>query len=226
VWNLRRQIFIAGSMADYGVLLILIWFVTQFNPSVPLFDVVIRPSGLPQPFASPLENPALFLLLVEAGAAMLHLVAVLLFVTSFLKDRRHIQLALVAVLAGTLLIKFAGARLFLKPFALFEWYDSNVVMGLGFGMLFVLWAVQWSRKWQMLTALLALVGSQWIASLWPFHASFLDLLSYFRWHYGHLSDMGALVEFVSKCWPWAAELCLALAWIERSRLNAVKAEPQ
>lgn len=223
LWNWRRFLFIAGGNADYAIMLVLVWFITQLNPSVPLFGVVIRPVGLPQPFVSPLENPGLFLMLLEATGAMLHLMAFLLFVSSFLAQRRLAHRVLFALVAVTLSIKLFGAWGFLKPLAFFEWLNGSVMMGLSLGILLVMWALQAPRWVQALMALLSLLTSQWVASLWPLQASATDLLSYFRWHYGHLSDVGALVEFVSRLWPWAADLCLLLSlgelWRHRSQLR-------
>jgi VanZ family protein len=223
LWNWRRFLIIPGGNADFAVLLVLVWFIAQLNPSVPLFGVVIRPVGLPQPFISPLENPGLFLVLVEAAGAMLHLMALMLFVSSFLTQRWLINRVLLTLVGLTLCVKLVGAWGFLKPLAFFEWFNSSVMMGLSLGVLLVMWAVRWPRWLRALTALLSLIASQWVASLWPLQASPTDLLSYFRWHYGHLSDIGALVEFLSRLWPWATTICLVWAlaelWHRRSQLR-------
>lgn len=218
LWHTRRYLFALGGNADFAVVLIVVWFLTQLNPSVPLFGVVVWPvGGLPQPFVSPLDNPRLFLMLVEASGAMLHLMAFLLFVSSFLAQRALIHRTLFALVSITFLIKLFGAWGFLKPPAFFQWFNSSVMMGLSLGVLLVLWVVRGPRWLQALVALLSLAASQWVASLWPLQASTADLLSYFRWRYSHLSDLGALVEFLSKLWPWAAGLCLLLALCERWR---------
>lgn len=208
IWRWRQRYFVANEPADYALALMAIWFITQLNPSVPLFGVVVMPLGLPQPFISPIANPALFLFMLEAGGAMLHLIATLLFVTSFLSKRRYIarSVATVIVLAGFL--KMLAAGMLLKPFAFFEWINSNVLAGLGAGFLLVWLITRFGRGVQLVSALLAILATQLISALWPLSANERDMLALFRWNYGHLANMNALVDFLSHLWPLAATLCL------------------
>ncbi|KZE30282.1 VanZ family protein [Crenobacter luteus] len=213
----RAEWFAAGAPADYAVALVVLWFVTQLNPSVPIFGVVVRPIGLPQPFVSPLDNPVLFLFLLEAGGAMLHLIALLLFVTCFLRHRRYTARAVGGVILLALLLKLLAAGALLKPFAFFEWFDLNVMAGLSSGFLLV-WAItRLGRITQTLCALLALVASQMVVAIWPLRANTQDMLGLFRWGYGHLENMGALVEFLSHLWPWAAGVCLLASLLRELR---------
>ena len=66
---MRRHWFVGDSSADYALLLIGLWFLTQLNPAIPLFGMVVLPEGLPQPYVSPLQDPQLFLMLIEGGSA-------------------------------------------------------------------------------------------------------------------------------------------------------------
>lgn len=208
VWRWRQRYFVANEPADYALALMALWFLTQLNPSIPLFGVVVMPLGLPQPFISPLDNPALFLFLLEAGGAMLHLTATLLFVTSFLSKRRYIARSVTTVVVLAVFLKMLAAGMLLKPFAFFEWINSNVLAGLGAGFLLVWLLTRFGRGVQLVVALLALLATQVISALWPLSANELDMLTLFRWGYGHLANMNALVEFLSRLWPLAAALCL------------------
>ncbi|RXZ43090.1 VanZ family protein [Crenobacter cavernae] len=213
----RAEWFAAGSPADYAVVLIVLWFVTQLNPSVPIFGVVVRPIGLPQPFISPLDDPMLFLFLLEAVGAMLNLIAFLLFATCFLRHRRYTARAVAGLILLALLLKLLAAGALLKPFAFFEWFDQNVMTGLSAGFLLVWGITRFGRKVQTVCALLALIASQSVAAIWPLRADSQDMLGLFRWGYGHLENMGALVEFLSHLWPWIAGVCLIASLIHEWR---------
>lgn len=208
VWFWRLRYFSALPAADYALLLMAVWFLTQLNPAIPLFGVVVRPQGLPQPFVSPLDNPLLFLLLVEAGGAMLHLTAILLFVTAFLADRRYALRAVIVVVGAAWFVKVLAAGMLLKPMAFFEWINENVTTGLAAGVLLVWLFTRFSRRVQAWAALLALMGAQLMVALWPLSGNERDVLSLFRWHYGHLLNINALVDFLIHLWPVGAAVCL------------------
>ena len=209
--RLRYRWFVEDSSADYALMLLAVWFLTQINPAVPLFGVVVVPRGLPQPFVSPLQDPVLFLALLETGGAMLHLTAILLFLTSFLLDRRYQARAVGLFLLLAWLVKVGAAGMLLKPIAFFEWMNLHVAVGLTAALLLV-WAVtRAGASLQKLAALLALAGGVWLVELWPLVAPVTDGFDLFRWHYGHLTNISALAEFASQAWPWAAMSCLVLS---------------
>ena len=212
-WGLSRRYrwFVKDSSADYALMLLAVWFLTQINPAIPLFGVVTLPRGLPQPFASPLHDPALFLMLVEAGGAMLHLLALLLFLTGFLTSRRYQVRSVLLFLGIAWFVKVVAAGVLLKPMAFFEWMNFHVALGLVSGLLLAWAATRLRRGWQHFLALLALAGSVWLSSVWPLEASPRDDMVLFRWSYGHLRNLNALAEYVSDLWPWAAMAVLLLS---------------
>mgnify|MGYP002143511814 CR=1 FL=1 len=185
----RRRWLVADSSADYALMLGALWFLTQINPAIPLFGVVTLPRGLPQPFASPLHDPALFLMLVEAGGAMLHLLALLLFLTGFLTSRRYQVRSVLLFLGIAWFVKVVAAGVLLKPMAFFEWMNFHVALGLVSGLLLAWAATRLRRGWQHFLALLALAGSVWLSSVWPLEASPRDDMVLFRWSYGHLRNL-------------------------------------
>ena len=230
-WLLARRYrwFVPDSTADYALMLLAVWFLTQINPAVPLFGVVVMPRGLPQPFLSPLTDPVLFLMLLEAGGAMLHLTATLLFITAFLSRRRYQLRAVLLFLAAAWLVKMLAAGMLLKPMAFFEWMNHNVALGLVSGLLAAWLCTRLPRGGQLLLALFALAGSVWLTELWPLAEAgdSGEELALFRWNEGHLRNLNALADFASRWWPWAAIGCLSLAlWrILWSRFRPPRPDP-
>lgn len=209
----RQRYVASGSAADYGLLLLGLWLLIQLNPAMPLFGVVAYPQGLPQPYVSPLDNPRLFLFLVEAGGAMANMLAACLFMTSLVRERTDRFKAILLLLAVVWSGKLLAAGALLKPFALFQWINPHLVTGLAAGFLLLWFVAGRSRLVQTVVAILALLLAQFAATLWPLSEVQSDFLSLFRWPYGHLLNMSALLDFLSDLWPLTALACLLLsAW--------------
>lgn len=206
-WQLFRHDYLAsGAAVEWGSIWLLLWFATQFDPSLPFLGVVVQPQGLPQPFVSPLNDPALFLRLLEGGGMMLHLLGVALFVSVLVRESRQIPSTILGVLCCALVIKMGFAGMLLKPEQFFAWLNMNVVLGglLGVVILWVLW--QLNRRLRAVAGLLSLLAATWISYLWPLSASDVPPLMIFKWNYGHLQHFNGLSHAIGDVWPYGAML--------------------
>lgn len=208
-WQYFRHDYLApGAVVEWGAIWLLLWFTTQFDPSLPFLGVVVVPQGLPQPFISPLNNPALFLRLLEGGGMMLHLMGVALFVSVLVRYSRQIPTAILGVLFCALLIKMAFAGMLLRPGQFFAWLNLNIVMGgtVGGVLLWILW--QLNRRLRALAGFFALLAANVISDLWPLSADINPSLSIFKWNYGHLQHFNGLSHAIGDVWPFGAMLFL------------------
>ena len=208
-WQLFRHEYLApGAGVEWGGIWLLLWFATQFDPSLPFLGVVVVPQGLPQPFISPLENPALFLRLLESGGMMLHLLGVALFVSVLVRESRQILGAILGVLFFALLIKLAFAGMLLQPSQFFAWLNLNVIAGglAGGVLLWILW--QLNRRLRSIAGFLSLFAASWVSFLWPLSASDSTQLMIFKWSYGHLQHFKGLSHAIGDVWPFGAMLFL------------------
>jgi VanZ family protein len=208
-WHrLRHHFFAPGAVVEWGLVWLALWFATQFDPSLPFLGVVVTPQGLPQPFISPIDNPALFLRLLEGGGMMLHLLGVALFVSVLMRYSRQIPAAIAWVLSGALLIKMGFAGMLLEPNQFFAWLNLNIVAGgaLGSLLMWVLW--QLNRRLRACAGLLALVAAQSVANLWPLTPQFSATMPLFKWNYGHLQHFNGLSRMIGELWPYGAMLFL------------------
>ncbi|QDQ26433.1 hypothetical protein FNU76_08675 [Chitinimonas arctica] len=204
-WHVRRQRwFREGPLTDFGLTLMVLWLLTQLNPAVPLFGVVVQPVGLPQPWVSPISNALLFLRALEGVGVMLSVTAVGLLVTTLLAQRRNAVLAIFGLVLTALLLKVLFAGALLKPTEFLAWFNLNVLAGalLAWGLLAVL--VRLQRRWQARMALLCLGMAQLVEALWPLTAQPVGMASLFKWSYGHLRDFSGLTQTMSEAWPWLA----------------------
>lgn len=218
-WYLRRQRwFRLGGLADYGLVLLVLWFLAQMNPAVPLFGVVVVPGGIPQPWLSPIADARLFLALLETAGVTLHLTAIGLFVLTLLARRQDRRSALLGMVATAFGLKILAAGLLLRPGEFLAWFNLNVLAGLLLATLLLRILVRLKLRWQALGALICLAAIELIEALWPLHAQTPGMSELFRWSYGHLRTFNGLTGFLSGVWPSAAALyLLLLAWISWRR---------
>jgi len=206
-WQLFRHDYLAaGAAVEWGSIWLLLWFTTQFDPSLPFLGVVVQPQGLPQPFVSPLNDAALFLRLLEGGGMMLHLLGVALFVSLLVRESRQIPRAMIGVLFCALLVKMGFAGMLLKPEQFFAWLNINIVLGGGLGgvLLWVLW--QLNRRLRAIAGFVSLLAASWVSDLWPLAATDTPPLMIFKWNYGHLQHFNGLSHAIGDVWPFGAML--------------------
>ncbi|WP_051711413.1 VanZ family protein [Andreprevotia chitinilytica] len=217
-WHVfRYSHFREGGIIECGMVWMGLWFVTQFDPTVPFLGVVVEARGLPQPFDSPIENAALFLRLLEGGGMMLHMIGVALFVAGLMRHLREIPTAIRITLLVALVLKLTFAGMLLKPVQFFVWVNSSIVLGglAGVLLLWLLWRLQ--RRWRAFVGALALAAAQVVSWIWPLSPQLSATLPLFRWHYGHLMHFSGLAAAIGDIWPYGAILILLWMAVMRGR---------
>ncbi|SFN04690.1 VanZ like family protein [Formivibrio citricus] len=209
LWQMWRHASLApGAAMEWGFAWLLLWFVSQLDPTQPFLGVVVTPRGLPQPFVSPISDAALFLRLLEGSGMMLNFLGVALYVSALVRHTAQVPRAIVLTLGIALLAKMGFAGMLLKPAQFFAWINPNIVIGglLGILLLTQLWRL--ARRLRALLALLSLSAAQVVSWTWPLAPQFADGLSLFRWHYGHLRHFSGLAALIGDLWPALASLWL------------------
>lgn len=197
----RHVAFADGALADFGVALLIIWFIAQMNPAQPLFGIVVEPGGLPEPFVSPLDNPALFLRLLEIGGAILHFVSVGILLATLLRPHRYFMrwMALLVLFALTLKLLMAGMLLRRDEF--YSWLNVNVLEAQLIGWL-LLGVIYRLRRWaQVVLGILALICTEIIAYLWPLTDNPAAIFQLFRHTIGHVRNFNAVANLAADMWP-------------------------
>ncbi|MBE9609058.1 VanZ family protein [Chitinilyticum piscinae] len=204
----RHSHFAGGRWVEWGLVWLVFWFITQFDPSQPFLGVVVEPADLPQVFETPFADPKLQLRLLEAGGVMLNLLGVALYVSVLMKHTWQGPQAMRRVLAAGLLVKLAFAGMLLKPAKFFAWVNSSVLFGALAGalLLVLLWRLQ--RRWRALLGLLSLALASLVSWLWPLSPQLSATLPLFRWQYGHLLHFNGLSGIITDLWPYVAMLVL------------------
>lgn len=217
-WHvLRQRWFRPGALVDYGLVLAALWMLTQINPAVPLFGIVVEPNGLPQPFVSPISDARLFLRLLEASGVMLSVVALSLFAVTLLAQRRHSPWLVGGLVLAALAIKLVTAGMMLKRTEFLAWFNLNVLMGGVMAAVGLMLLMRLQRRWQALVAVLCLLAAQMVEALWPLQGSPYGMADLFKWRYGHLRDFNGLSQTISEVWPWLAIVYLSFCFAGERR---------
>lgn len=210
----RHSYLVAGRRGEWGLVWLGLWFITQCDPSVPLFGVVVEAVVLPQPFISPIANARLFLDLLEGCGVVLHVFGLGMFVSVLVRHQRHVPRVVTATLAVGIVLKLLFAGMLLKPDQFFAWVNANVVIGacLAFGLLAL--CLRLRRRLRALLGAWALIAALVVSWLWPLAPQLSASLEMFRWRYGHLQHFSGMAAMVGDIWPYGA-IALMLALVLR-----------
>lgn len=206
---LRTLLFLRGTMADAGLLLLLLWLLTQFNPETLLFgNGDLRALiGL----AAPLPYSAQGFARVEAGVVAAHTLAALLLSGLLVRQYAYL-LPFVLLLSGLAGKSFAFMLLAHGPQG-FAWATPGSLTGLALGVALWLAAGFLGAGARHALAALALSVAAVLVNLVPDNPYHADNLQ--SWHAGQFLNFHGLTKIVSSLWPY-----LALPWIFQFRRKA------
>jgi VanZ family protein len=197
--DLRHRVFIAGTMADKGLLLILLWLLTQFNPETLLFgngdlrDLV----GL-----GALDYEVDDFARIEALIVGANTVAVALLI-SLLARRR---LPVLILLGIGLVAKSFAFELIMNGHDGLAWATEGSLTGLGAGVGIWLVASPLPARWQQVAATLALLFAAIVVNLAPENPYLENTFQV--WNPGQFLNFHGLTRLASNLWPF-----LALPWL-------------
>ncbi|WP_255991999.1 VanZ family protein [Chitinolyticbacter albus] len=210
----RHSYLVVGRRGEWGLVWLGLWFISQCDPSVPLFGVVVEPVALPQPFISPIANARLFLDLLEGCGVLLHVFGLGMFVSVLVRHQRHVPRVMVVTLVAGIVLKLVFAGMLLKPDQFFAWINLNVVIGAGLAWLLLALCAHLRRRLRALFGAWALIAVLIVAWLWPLAPQLSASLEMFRWRYGHLQHFSGMAAMVGDIWPYGA-IALMLALVVR-----------
>jgi VanZ family protein len=196
---LRHRVFVAGTMADKGLLLILLWLLTQFNPETLLFGngdlrELLELDALPydaDDFAR-----------IEAMIVGANTLAMALLV-SLLALRRT---PVLVVMAAALIAKSFAFLLIMNGHDGLAWATEGSLAGFGVGMAIWLLASLLPARWRQALATMALLFAAIVVNLAP-ENPYLEN-TYQIWNPGQFLNFHGLTRLTSNLWPF-----LALPWL-------------
>lgn len=203
----REEFFLGGRLGDFGLTLLVLWWVMHVNPAIVLFAATFQPN-----MAIATDQATV---LLEAAQTGLNFLGVLLFVALLLRKREYFGLVAVTFIILTLALKASAAALLLKPALWDHWLRPGAGIGIACGALALLVAVWLPQRARMIICAVALLSSLLAAVLMPDLLLAQPSLASFDWNYGHLLNFSGLTRTVLVVWPVFAALHLLVLFGRR-----------
>ena len=202
---LRTHFLLRGAPADAGLLLLLLWLLTQLDPETLLFGngglrSLFGPEGLPTLMPYSAEG----FVRIEAAIVASHTLTLLL-VAGLLVRRAVRLLPLALVLAGIAGKSFAFLLMMRGTDGL-AWATPGSLAGLAAGLLLWLVAVPLQARWRQALAALSLLLATALVNLAPENPYLANTLQ--TWDSGQFLNFHGLTRLASTLWPY-----LALPWL-------------
>ena len=203
----REDAFIGGRVGDFGLTLLVVWWVMHVNPAISLFATTFQPDVAVAPDQATV--------LLEAAQTALNFVGVLLFVALLLRQREYFGVVAVVFILASLALKMTAAALLLKPASWDQWLRPGPGIGIAAGALALLVAVWLPQRPRMIVCAVALLSSLIAAVLMPDLLLTQSSLAHFNWSYGHLLNFNGLTRSVLLAWPLLAAIQLLVLFGRR-----------
>jgi VanZ family protein len=203
----RERLFREGHATDLGLVLLVLWLVSQLDPETLLFgtgdvrDLFAAPTTTPYP-------PAFFVR-VEAVVTAANLGGVASLAAGTLKSgetARRLVLTLVVVAIAVRSLAFA---VLFSPQQMFAWATPGAGIGLLAGIAVAALGLSLPHRIGAALAALLLVAAIAIVNMAPENPYVEYSLAV--WQKGHFLNFHGLTRFVSSLWPFAAIAYLAVA---------------
>lgn len=211
--TLRERLFREGHTADLGLVLLVLWLVSQLDPETLLFgsgDV----RGL---FAAPTTTPypPSFFVRVEAVVTAANLGGLAILAAGMLKPREAERRVVLTLVAVALVVRSLAFAVLFSPQQMFAWATPGAGIGLLAGLAIAAMGLALPRALATALAAMLLLGAIVIVNVAPENPYIEYSLAV--WQKGHFLNFHGLTRFVSSLWPFGAVAYLVSTLRERRR---------
>ncbi len=199
---LRRRVVRAGPLGDWGLIVVALWIVIQFQPSPVAFGSGNLRDALG--LAPMFLHSSQAYLLAEAVVVALAVAALGLAISLLMQARRYTLHATLATLLATAAAKSVAAVAITRSASWLQWLTPGVAGGLvagAAGIALLVWLAPATRAGIAIACVAAGIA---IVNLMPDNPyqtppPFMSSLQP-----THLANFGSIVRLLSQCWPFAA----------------------
>jgi VanZ family protein len=209
----RQLNIVPGTMADWALLLIALWFFAQLNPAIPFFEagsVVSQTQGVPD---RPHPYDLAYLVPQAVGIAC-NVSAFALMISLTFRAQSRVWIFVVFILAAGFLAKVTMAALMLKAPQLIGWMGPATIIGLTSGLLVYTFLSRRSYRWRAFWATLLIFAGSMLVKLSGVYNALSEMLRLFDWSYGHLVSFAELTRWVHEVWPLFAFVFLTILFVK------------
>ena len=185
-------------MSDFGLALLAVWMFAQTNPSLPMLGSVFVSQVARWPFDIVPLAPFNWL---ESAEVALNLLLLGILLSTLLHERRNTIRALLLVLCVVTLVKFIGAAVLLKSWALLLWLNSEALFGIIAGLMLLAATMRLSDRWLPAFGVLCALFYLLLLQDLLFDNKPSAALRLYHWHYIHMLNYNGLSQLVILLFP-------------------------
>jgi VanZ family protein len=212
----RQMNVVPGTMADWSLLLIALWFFAQLNPAIPFFQAGnVTANTLPG--SEPANPYYLTNLIPQAIGVACNVAAFALMVSLTLRAKSRIWIFVLAILGLGFFAKIAMAALMLRAPQLSGWMGPATVIGVTSGLLIFTFFSGRIYRWRAFWATLLIFAGSFFAKVASVYSAFDEVLRLFNWPFGHLASFAEITRWVHEVWPFVAFIFLAILFVKPRR---------
>jgi len=231
VFAFRRRYFTSAPLADWGLLLLVIWLAAQLNPAIPFFEAGMLAVSDAHEGANPTQNgPSLaagssaayepLILLPQVVGVALNVTAFALFVSVLTHPGSRRILHILGILGAGFLAKLAMASMLLKTPQLVSSLSPATVIGVTSGLCIYLLFSGIRFRWRAFWAALFVFAGGVMVKIASVYAALDQALRLFNWPYGQLANFAGLTRWLNEIWPLAALVFLAIVFVSNQSENS------
>ncbi|HEX6265644.1 MAG TPA: VanZ family protein [Burkholderiales bacterium] len=200
IGHFRRRVFLPGTAADAGLVVVGLWLFTQLNPGMLLFGAGDLRAYLEVSQARG-QQPQFFIL-IEALVGAANLTAVGLLLSALSGTQAGVRARLLALVVLALAVKTAAFAIVMRAQDVLAWLTPGAQIGLAAGIALALAAVALPRVAQLAIAAMLIMAATVLVNLAPPNPYLTASLRV--WEQGHFLNFNGLTRLVSALWPFAA----------------------
>jgi VanZ family protein len=204
--ELRSRVIIPGAWGDAGLVLLMLWLISQLNPALPFFGAG-NIGGEAGGDADILNGFAVGLSICGFG----------LFVSAIVAGTQGSLRATLVLLSIALWLKFAAASVMLQPHFSEDWVSSARVLGIVGGILLFVPLRRLARPGRIYLGLVMILAGALFSKIFGAYSPLDEFLRLFRWPYGQLASFASLTRFLHEAWPFAAVAFLVALFLKVRR---------
>jgi VanZ family protein len=197
---LRHRLFVPGTLADGGLVIVFLWLFTHLHPTVQLFGTGSLRNTLELP-AYFIHTPQL-LLLAESAVVFFNLLGLGLLISALLRLASKPRLPVAAVICSGLLIKFISVLALAHLPGLLAWLTPGVSLGLAAGALLFHLLAGLSRPARIATAMVCFCAAIVAINLAPDNPYQTVPPQLLAGKPSHYLSFSAIIRALSELWPF------------------------
>jgi VanZ family protein len=231
--SMRRRHLYSGVRVDIGLALLLLWLLSQLNPSIPFLGAGLIQQINPQqanpygwgPYSWTTPQHAPLFWLPQTAAVALNVCGIGLFLSVLMTGRVRGLVSALLLIACAFLLKALAAVALLKPGAGLVWLEAGTSPGLAAGTLLLLATAGLSIQARVACCGIAILAGALMAKFSGVYAAPGTVLHWYDWPYGQMLNFTGLTHTLNEIWPFLAIVFIVFYFPAVRRLHASAQAP-